>query len=357
MIQDNYCIIMAGGVGSRFWPFSTNKQPKQFLDFLGTGRSFLRMTFERLDGIIPNENIFVVTNKIYKNQILEQLPELSENQVLLEPLRRNTAPCIAYATYKIYRKNPAAKLLVLPSDHLITNEKEYTKVIKSGLDFIENEDVLLTLGMKPTRPETGYGYIQMEMGSTNLRKVKTFTEKPNLEMAKIFVSMGDFLWNSGMFLWRAEVIIKEFEQLLPEIADKFESGNDVYNTAEEQAFIDRIYPLCQNVSIDYGIMEKSSNVYVMQADFGWSDLGTWNSLYEICPKDENQNVKNGNTLLYDSNDNIIVLPKEELAVIDGLNGYLVARNNNVLLICKREEEAKIRQFVQDAEDKFNDKYI
>lgn len=348
---------MAGGVGSRFWPFSTNKQPKQFLDFLGMGRSLLRLTFERLDGIIPNENIFVVTNKCYKDQILKQLPELSENQVLLEPLRRNTAPCIAYATYKIYKKNPMAKLLVLPSDHLITNEKEYTKVIKTGLDFVSNEDVLLTLGMKPTRPETGYGYIQMELGTTNLRKVKTFTEKPNLEMAKIFVSMGDFVWNSGMFLWRAEVIIKEFEKYLPELADKFDSGNVYYNTEDEQTFIDRIYPLCQNVSIDYGIMEKSTNVYVLQADFGWSDLGTWNSLYDISSKDDFQNVLNGNTLLYNSKNNIVVLPPEELAVIDGLDGYLVARNNNVLLICKREEEAKIRQFVQDAEEKFNDKYI
>lgn len=348
---------MAGGVGSRFWPFSTNRQPKQFLDFLGMGRSLLRLTFERLDGIIPNENIFVVTNKCYKDQILKQLPELSENQVLLEPLRRNTAPCIAYATYKIYKKNPMAKLLVLPSDHLITNEKEYTKVIKTGLDFVSNEDVLLTLGMKPTRPETGYGYIQMEPGTTNLRKVKTFTEKPDLEMAKIFVSMGDFVWNSGMFLWRAEVIIKEFEKYLPELADKFDSGNAYYNTDDEQAFIDRIYPLCQNVSIDYGIMEKSTNVYVLQADFGWSDLGTWNSLYDISSKDDSQNVLNGNTLLYNSKNNIVVLPPEELAVIDGLDGYLVARNNNVLLICKREEEAKIRQFVQDAEEKFNDKYI
>ena len=357
MIQDNYCIIMAGGVGSRFWPFSTNKQPKQFLDFLGTGRSLLRMTFDRLEGIIPNENIFVVTNKYYKEQILQQLPELSENQVLLEPLRRNTAPCIAYATYKIYKMNPSAKLLVLPSDHLITNEKEYTKVINAGLDFISKEHLLFTLGMKPTRPETGYGYIQMEMGSSNLRKVKTFTEKPNLEMAKIFVSMGDFVWNSGMFLWRADVIIKEFEKYLPELADKFESGNDVYNTVEEQLFIDKIYPLCQNVSIDYGIMEKSSNVYVMQADFGWSDLGTWNSFYDISDKDGNYNVVNGNSLLYDANNNIVILPKGELAVVDGLDGYLIARNNNVLLICKRDEEAKIRQFVQDAEEKFKDEYI
>ena len=211
-MKNNYCIIMAGGVGSRFWPFSTNERPKQFLDFFGTGRSLLRMTYERLDGIVPASNVFVVTNKIYKDTILEQLPELEENQVLLEPMRRNTAPCIAYAVYRIRKQNPKANIVVLPSDHLITNEKEFQRVITEGLRFVANNDALLTLGMKPTRPETGYGYIQFGNGGEDLRKVKTFTEKPNLEMAKVFLASGEFAWNSGMFLWRADVIVEQFNR-------------------------------------------------------------------------------------------------------------------------------------------------
>ena len=283
-MKNNYCIIMAGGVGSRFWPVSTNEKPKQFLDFFGTGRSLLRMTYERLDGIVPASNVFIVTNKIYKETILEQLPELEENQVLLEPMRRNTAPCIAYAVYRIRKQNPKANIVVLPSDHLITNEKEFQRVITEGLRFVANNDALLTLGMKPTRPETGYGYIQLGKGGDDLRKVKTFTEKPNLEMAKVFLASGEFAWNSGMFLWRVDVIIEEFNKYLSEVADKFAEGEDVYGTDGEQDFINRIYPLCPNISIDYGIMEKATNVYVMLANFGWSDLGTWSSLHELHRK-------------------------------------------------------------------------
>ena len=349
---------MAGGVGSRFWPFSTNERPKQFLDFFGTGRSLLRMTYERLDGIVPASNVFVVTNKIYKETILEQLPELEENQVLLEPMRRNTAPCIAYAVYRIRKENPKANIVVLPSDHLITNEKEFQRVITEGLRFVANNDVLLTLGMKPTRPETGYGYIQLGNGGEDLRKVKTFTEKPNLEMAKVFLASGEFAWNSGMFLWRADVIIEQFNQHLSEVADRFEEGGDVYGTVNEQAFINLIYPQCPNISIDYGIMEKADNVYVMLADFGWSDLGTWSSLHEITPKDNDGNaVAKCKAMLYNAKNNMIALPEGELVVIEGLDGYLVARDNGVLLICKKDEEAKIRQYVKDAEDKFGNKYI
>ena len=349
---------MAGGVGSRFWPFSTNEKPKQFLDFFGTGRSLLRMTYERLDGIVPASNVFVVTNKIYKETILEQLPELEENQVLLEPMRRNTAPCIAYAVYRIRKQNPKANIVVLPSDHLITNEKEFQRVITEGLRFVANNDALLTLGMKPTRPETGYGYIQLGNGGEDLRKVKTFTEKPNLEMAKVFLASGEFAWNSGMFLWRADVIIEQFNQHLSEVADKFVEGDDVYGTDNEQAFINRIYPQCPNISIDYGIMEKADNVYVMLADFGWSDLGTWSSLHEITPKDNEGNaVAKCKAMLYNAKNNMIALPEGELAVIEGLDGYLVARDNGVLLICKKDEEAKIRQYVKDAEEKFGNKYI
>jgi mannose-1-phosphate guanylyltransferase len=357
-MKNNYCIIMAGGVGSRFWPFSTNEKPKQFLDFFGTGRSLLRMTYERLDGIVPASNVFIVTNKIYKDTILEQLPELAENQILLEPMRRNTAPCIAYAVYRIQKQNPKANIVVLPSDHLITNEKEFQRVITEGLRFVANNDALLTLGMKPTRPETGYGYIQFGNGGDELRKVKTFTEKPNLEMAKVFLSSGEFAWNSGMFLWRADVIINQFNQHLPEVADKFEQGIDAYATDNEQTFINRIYPECPNISIDYGIMEKAENVYVMLADFGWSDLGTWGSLHEITSKDSYNNaVAKCQTMFYNAQNNMVALPEGELVVIDGLDGYLVARDNGVLLICPKDQESKIRQYVKDAEEKFGNKYI
>ena len=357
-MKNNYCIIMAGGAGCRFWPFSTNEKPKQFLDFFGTGRSLLRMTYERLDGIIPASNVFVVTNKIYKETILEQLPELEENQVLLEPMRRNTAPCIAYAVYRIRKQNSKANIVVLPSDHLITNEKEFQRVITEGLRFVANNDALLTLGMKPTRPETGYGYIQLGKGGDDLRKVKTFTEKPNLEMAKVFLASGEFAWNSGMFLWRADVIIEEFNKHLSEVADKFAEGEEAYGTDREQEFINYIYPQCPNISIDYGIMEKATNVYVMLADFGWSDLGTWGSLHELTDKDENGNaVAKCEAMFYNAKNNMVALPEGELVVIEGLNDYLVARDNGVLLICKKDEEGKIRQYVKDAEEKYGNKYV
>ena len=357
-MKNNYCIIMAGGVGSRFWPVSTNEKPKQFLDFFGTGRSLLRMTYERLDGIVPASNVFIVTNKIYKETILAQLPELEENQVLLEPMRRNTAPCIAYAVYRIQKQNPKANIVVLPSDHLITNEKEFQRVITEGLRFVANNDALLTLGMKPTRPETGYGYIQLGKGGDDLRKVKTFTEKPNIEMAKVFLASGEFAWNSGMFLWRADVIIEEFNKHLSEVADKFAEGEDVYGTDQEQDFINHIYPQCPNISIDYGIMEKATNVYVLLADVGWSDLGTWSSLHELTTKDANGNaVAKCEAMLYNAKNNMIALPEGDLAVIEGLDGFLVARDNGVLLICKKDEEAKIRQYVKDAEEKYGKKFV
>jgi mannose-1-phosphate guanylyltransferase len=260
--------------------------------------------------------------------------------------------------YRIRKQNPKANIVVLPSDHLITNEKEFQRVITEGLRFVANNDALLTLGMKPTRPETGYGYIQFGNGGEDLRKVKTFTEKPNLEMAKVFLASGEFAWNSGMFLWRADVIVEQFNRHLSEVADRFEEGGDVYGTVNEQAFINLIYPQCPNISIDYGIMEKADNVYVMLADFGWSDLGTWSSLHEITSKDEAGNaVAKCEAMLYNAKNNMIALPEGELAVIEGLDGYLVARDNGVLLICKKDEEAKIRQYVKDAEEKFGEKYI
>lgn len=349
---------MAGGVGSRFWPFSRNNRPKQFLDFFGTGRSLLQMTFDRFRHLMPAENILIVSNVIYKDLILEQLPEIKPSQVLLEPNRRNTAPCIAYAVNRIKAMTDKANIVVAPSDHLIMKEADFLETIKAGLDFIEKNDNLLTLGMKPSRPETGYGYIQIDEGDTALRKVKTFTEKPNAELAQIFYETGEFFWNSGIFLWNLQTIDKAFQTLLPEVAVKFNAGKDVFNTDAEQAFIDKMYPSCANISIDYGIMEKAENVYVLCSEFGWTDLGTWGSLYEMSPKDNNENVSlKCETLFYESDNNIVALPAGKLAVIQDLKGYIVAESDNVLLICKQQDEQRIRQFVNDASVKFEDKYI
>lgn len=356
-MNQNYCVIMAGGVGSRFWPFSRNDRPKQFLDFFGTGRSLIQMTFDRFRQIVPAENILIVSNVIYKQTILEQLPEINESQILLEPLRRNTAPCIAYAINRISAITENANIIVAPSDHLILRENDFLETIRVGLDFVEKNDSLLTLGIKPSRPETGYGYIQIEDGSGNLRKVKTFTEKPNADLAKVFIETGEFFWNSGIFLWSLKTINEAFDTLLPDVASRFSAGKELFNTPAEQEFIDQIYPTCVNVSIDYGIMEKASNVFVLCSDFGWTDLGTWGSLYEMSEKDQHGNVAlKCNTLLYESENNIIALPQGKLAVIEGLEGYLIAESDNVLLICKKDEEARIRQFVNDAVVSFDSEY-
>jgi len=349
---------MAGGVGSRFWPFSRNDRPKQFLDFFGTGRSLLQMTFDRFRHLMPVENILIVSNVIYKDLILEQLPEIKPTQVLLEPNRRNTAPCIAYAISRIKAMTDKANIVVAPSDHLIMKEADFLETIKTGLDFVEKNNNLLTLGMKPSRPETGYGYIQIDEGETALRRVKTFTEKPNAELAQIFYETGEFFWNSGIFLWNLQTIDHAFQTLLPEVATKFNAGKEVFNTDAEQAFIDKMYPSCANISIDYGIMEKAENVYVLCSEFGWTDLGTWGSLYEMSPKDNADNVSlKCETLFYESNNNIVALPAGKLAVIQDLDGYIVAESDNVLLICKQKDEQRIRQFVNDASVKFEDKYI
>ncbi len=356
-MQNNYCIIMAGGVGSRFWPFSRNDRPKQFLDFFGTGRSLLQMTFDRFRHVVPVENILIVSNIIYKDLILEQLPEIKTHQVLLEPNRRNTAPCIAYAINRIKAVTNKANIIVAPSDHLIMRELEFIETIKVGINFIENNDYLLTLGIKPSRPETGYGYIQIDDGDTNLRKAKTFTEKPNAELAQIFFETGEFYWNSGIFLWSLQTIDNAFNTLLPEVANRFNEGKEFFNTDEEQKFIDKMFPSCPNISIDYGIMEKAQNVYVLCSDFGWTDLGTWGSLYEMSPKDNNENVSlKCKTMFYESKNNIIALPSEKLAVVQGLDDYIVAESDNVLLICKKDEEQRIRQFVNDVTLSYNGKY-
>ncbi len=364
MDSNNYCVIMAGGVGSRFWPLSRSAKPKQFLDILGTGKTFLQQTFDRFKSICPPENILIVSNKDYKDIILEQLPEVLEENVLLEPMRRNTAPCIAYANYKIKEKNPQANIIVAPSDHLILNEKEFERVIRQGIDFVSKNDALLTLGIKPNRPETGYGYIQInndqKIGEIECKptKVKTFTEKPNLEMAKIFFESGEFFWNSGIFLWKLDAIMDAFDKHLSEVNELFKRGIGIYNTGEEQAFIDETYSESKNISIDYGIIEKAENVYVLCADFGWSDLGTWGSLYENSRKNEENNAVIGkNVMLYDTEGSIINMPDDKLAVIQGLKDYIVVESDGILLICKKQDEQKIRQFVKDVQIKKGEEFV
>lgn len=357
--KDNYCVIMGGGIGSRFWPFSRESMPKQFLDFFGTGKSLLRMTFERFNKLLPSENIYIVTNEIYADLIKRDLPELKSDQILYEPIRRNTAPCIAYASYHINSINPNANIVVAPSDHLILKEDEFLSVISKAFEFTQKNDMLLTLGIKPSRPETGYGYIQVDENKVDgVNRVKVFTEKPNYDLAKVFYESGEFLWNSGIFVWRVSTIIDSFHKLLPEVTNIFDQGLAVYNTSGEKQFITDKFPSCPNISIDYGIMEKSSNVCVMAADFGWSDLGTWGSLHEISEKDEKANAGLiGNIMFVDSSENIASISPGKLAVIQGLDGYVIAESDGVMLICKKEEEQRIRQFVADVKLKYGDEYI
>ena len=362
MDKNTYCVIMAGGIGSRFWPLSKTKTPKQFIDILGTGKTLIRQTFERFQIICPNENYYIVTNKEYKNIVLEQLPELKEEQVLLEPMRRNTAPCIAYANYHILLKNPDANIVVAPSDHLILKETEFINVINNGLQFVKNNNALLTLGIKPHRPDTGYGYIQINnkeiKSKKNITKVKTFTEKPNLELAKFFLDSGEFFWNSGLFIWSLKSINKAFNTHLPDINSLFKEGTAQYNTKNEEEFIEKTYSKCKNVSVDIGIMEKAENVFVLCSDFGWSDLGTWGSLYEHFDKDKSKNAISGkNVMLYDSKNCIINVPNEKLVVIQGLNDFIVVESENTLLICKKEDEQNIKQIVNDVKIKKGENFI
>jgi mannose-1-phosphate guanylyltransferase len=363
MENNTYCVIMAGGIGSRFWPLSRTSMPKQFLDILGVGRTFIRQTYDRFSRIIPAGNFFVVTSVDYKSLVLEQLPELKEEQVLLEPLRRNTAPCIAYAMYRIQAINPDANIIVAPSDHVILKEEEFIKQVKTGIEFVSENNVLLTLGIKPSRPETGYGYIQISKkkenpAPDNLYKVKTFTEKPDLKMAQIFLESGEFFWNSGIFLWSLKTIMEAFNVHLSNISDLFAKGIKLYNTSNESAFINKIYSECQGISIDYGILEKAKNVYVLTADFGWSDLGTWGSLYENKEKDNDGNVVFGENLFaYETKNCIVNIPEEKIVVLQGLDGYIVVESNNTILVCRKEDEQQIRQFVIDVKMKKGDSFI
>ena len=379
--ENNYCVIMAGGVGSRFWPFSREEKPKQFLDFFGTGRSLLQMTIDRFRPIVPVENMFIVTNITYKHLILEQVPDIKESQILCEPARRNTAPCIAYATAHIRalclrragltaanqdwtREEMKANIVVAASDHLILDEEKFRQAILKAFDFVSENNAICTLGMQPTRPETGYGYIQYinERSQSELNDgmsaakplndgiypVKTFTEKPNLEMAKVFLESGDFLWNSGIFIWNLQTISEAFRYLLPEVADRFREGELLMGTDKEEDFIEEMFPKCPNISIDYGIMEKADNVYVMPSSFGWSDLGTWGSLYELSEKDEDGNVSlHSEAHFHEAKGNIVVLEPGKKAIVQGVEDMIIVEEKGALLVCKKAEEQRIKQFVSE----------
>lgn len=346
--NNTYVVIMAGGVGSRFWPYSRNYRPKQFLDVLDTGISLIQLTNNRFKGICPQENVYVVTNDLYVDLVKEHLPELSDHQILSEPVGRNTAPCIAYASYKIASRDKNANIIVTPSDHAVFKEKEFEKVVSTAVKAASETHKIIIIGIKPNRPETGYGYIQFlpETGD-QIKKVKTFTEKPELELANKFLESGDFVWNAGIFIWNASTIKKAFEQYLPEIAELFARGASIYYTDDEPAFIKEVYYQCRNISIDYGVMEKASNVYMVLGDFGWSDIGSWATLHDLKEKDNNNNVFEANVLAYNTKNCIVKGPKDKLIIVQGLDGYLVADIDNVLVICEKNNERQFRDFSAD----------
>lgn len=352
---------MCGGVGSRFWPFSRAKMPKQFLDFFGIGKSLLQMTVERVLPLVDLEHIVIVTNEAYAPLIAEQLPDISKSNILLEPARRNTAPCVCWAAHHIYALDPEASIMTLPSDHLVLKETAFHKAMDEGMTFVEENPGLLTLGIKPTSPETGYGYIQRGIAvadESNIMKVKSFTEKPNLEMAKLLLQSGDFYWNSGIFLWRASVILDAFARLSPDIAEIFDAGKDSYGTPAERDFINHNFAASPSISVDYAIMEKASNVFVKTVDLGWSDLGTWRALYETSPRSAEGNVsQNCKLLSKNCTGSVFAIKGDKVVVASGLKDYIVAENGNTLLICPLEEEQEIRRMVNDVKARYGEEYI
>lgn len=357
MANNQYCVIMAGGIGSRFWPKSRQTMPKQFLDILGTGKSFIRHTFERFAKLIPAENFLVVTNRKYKELVLEHIPELKESQILCEPIGRNTAPCIAYAAYTLQKLNPEAKMVVTPADHLILGEEEFRAIIGECMDFATERNALVTVGIKPTRPDTGYGYIQVS-DNQPLSKVKCFTEKPNLELAQTFIRCGEFFWNSGIFIWSVKSIIEAFEKYLPEHHALFSALQPALGTDKEAAAVEQVFSECRAISIDYGVMEKADNVYVRCGEFGWSDVGTWGSVYQHSRKDRYANaVPSEGCYLYDTRSSIVQLPKDKIAVISGLKEYIVVDTEDVLMICPRSEEQSIKKFIDEVKFHNGEKHI
>lgn len=349
-ISHSHLVIMAGGIGSRFWPMSTPERPKQFVDVLGTGRTFIQMTVDRFKGILPPENVWVVTSQAYRDIVAEQLPEVPQGNILLEPCRRNTAPCIAYATWRIKSIDPKATIVVSPSDHLVLDTPEFQRVVKSAMDFASTSDAIVTLGMKPTRPETGYGYIQTDMSCPSARnkeiyRVDAFREKPDLATAEKYIRKPNMLWNAGIFIWKVSTIVNALRVYAPEINEVFENLLPLYGTDKEQEAINENFPKCESISVDYAILEKSEEIYCFPASFGWSDLGTWGSLRENVSRDNNGNAVIGdNVQTYETRDCVIHCSEERRVVVQGLDGYIVAEKDNTLLICKLSEEQRIKQF-------------
>ena len=358
--KNHYVAIMAGGIGSRFWPMSRTSLPKQFLDVLNTGKTLVQWTYERYAKFIPAENIYIVTSEEYVDIVKTQLPMLPIDNILAEPSKKNTAPCIAYISFKLAQINPDAKCIVAPSDHLILEEDRFQSIALEALDFVDHIKALVTLGIQPTHPNTGYGYIQYEglEVAKDVYKVKTFTEKPDLEIAKSFLESGDFLWNAGIFAWKISSILTAFEKYQPEMYELFDQEKMHFNTPAEKAAIQKIYPQCTNISIDIAIMEKANNVYVMPASFGWSDLGTWNSAYENMEKDYLGNaVASDNVIVIDATKCMINSPKDKLVVVQGLDDFIVVDTKDVLLICSRDKEQSIKEYVAEVKRNKGDKYI
>lgn len=360
MNHNHYVAIMAGGIGSRFWPMSRTDFPKQFLDILNTGRTLIQATYDRFALFIPVENIYVVTSEQYAPIVAAQLPELPVKNILSEPSRKNTAPCIAYISYKLRQLNPDANLICAPADHIITQPEGFKEVCGKALDFTAHIKSLVTLGIKPTHPNTGYGYIQYDQQpvSENVFKVKTFTEKPDRELARAFLQSGDFLWNAGIFVWQVKNIIAAFEKFLPEMHDVFDAEKNYFNTAAEEEAIERIYPQCTNISIDYGVMEKADNVYIIPASFGWSDLGTWASAYDNLEKDYFENaVAGNNVMVIDATRNMVHADNNKLVLLQGLDDFIVVDTKDVLLICKKDQEQAIKEYVAEVRKMKGDKYL
>ncbi len=358
--KHHYVAIMAGGIGSRFWPMSRTAYPKQFLDVLNTGKTLIQWTYERYTQFIPAENIYIVTSEEYVSIVEKQLPNLPKENILAEPSKKNTAPCIAYISFKLAQKDPLATFVVAPSDHLILEQENFQKIVEQSLDFVSNIKALATLGIKPTNPNTGYGYIQYEglEVSKGVYKVKTFTEKPTGEIAASFLASGDFLWNAGIFAWKASTVIAAFEKYQPEMFELFDGEKANFNTPAEKKSIQKIYPQCVNISIDIAIMEKADNVYVIPASFGWSDLGTWNSAYENMEKDYFANaVASDNVIVIDATKCMINAPKDKLIVVQGLDDFIVVDTKDVLLICSKEKEQSIKEYVAEVKRHKGDKYI
>ena len=360
MNKHNYVAIMAGGIGSRFWPMSRSNYPKQFLDILNTGKTLIQQTYERYCKLVPEENIYIITSKEYIPIVKKQLPGISLENILGEPSKKNTAPCVAYISFKLLQKDPKANLVAAPADHIVLEPDEFIKTSKKALDFVSHINAFVTLGIKPTHPNTGYGYIQHDTvaAAPDVYKVKTFTEKPNLELAKTFIASGDFLWNAGIFIWKVKNIITAFEKYLPEMYEIFASEKEKFNTKDEEAAIEEIYPQCTNISIDFGIMEKADNVYVIPASFGWSDLGAWNSAWENMEKDYLGNAVAGkNVMIVDATKCMVHTQDNKLVVLQGLDDFIVVDTNDVLLVCRKEKEQEIKDFVSEVKRNKGDKYL